>query len=269
MPIRIGSEADLYGCGMVRFPGRGLSPSGVLPIGPTMLFEASALSDFYASDEGAIVRWCIARRVMQLWPSVGGARILGFGFAPPYLESWTAAERMVAYMPEKMGALAWPRYGPSATVLGEEAVLPFADAFFDRIVVVHGLETAKCARAVLRQLWRVLTPEGRIVVVVPNRLGLWAHAESSPFALGRPFYRYEIVSLLCETLFEPVRWQRALCLPASARRLSKRNRLRWEAVGCQLWPVLAGVHIVEAQKTLYGVTPLCKAVERKTIFVEA
>ena len=154
-------------------------------------------------------------------------------------------------MPAQVGVVAWPAARP-LTVLGEEAALPFADAMFDRILVVHGLEGADAGRVLLRQLWRVLAPEGRLLVVAPNRASLWAQMEASPFACGRPFHRGELDTLLRDTLFEPLLWDRALYLPPFAGRKLARMSEGWERLGRRFLPGVAGVHLVEAGKTLYG-----------------
>jgi len=44
------------------------------------------------------------------------------------------------------------------------------------------LEAAEAQRPFLRELWRVLTPAGRLLVVAHNRASLWAQLETSPFA---------------------------------------------------------------------------------------
>ena len=38
----------------------------------------------------------------------------------------------------------------------------------------------------LRECWRVLRDDGRLLVVVPNRLGSWALFDHTPFGQGRP-----------------------------------------------------------------------------------
>lgn len=217
-----------------------------------MQLDAGELSDFYESAVGLSARRLIGRRLREIWPHTRGLRVLGYGFAPPYLKFCLAeAERVVAFMPARMGVVAWPT-GRQLAVLGDEDALPFADALFDRILVVHGLEGADAARPLLRQLWRVLAPEGRILLVVPNRASLWAQMERSPFACGRPFHRGELTALLSDTLFEPLRWERALYLPPfSGRRLSNIGT-GLERIGRRVVPGLAGVHLVEASKSLYG-----------------
>lgn len=217
-----------------------------------MQLDAGALSEFYDRPVGRAARRQISLRIKEFWPHCRQLRMLGYGFAPPYLKGFLGeAERVVAAMPARTGAVAWPASRP-LTVLCDEDVLPFADAMFDRILVVHGLEGADAVRVLLRQLWRVLAPEGRILLVTPNRASLWAQLESSPFACGRPFHRSELTALLTDTLFEPVKWGKALYLPPfSGRRLSRFGD-GFERLGRRLFCGLAGVHLVEASKSLYG-----------------
>lgn len=234
-----------------------------------MQIEASQLAGFYESARGQAVRRAILHRLMLTWPYLKNLRLLGYGFAMPYLKSALGeAERVVALMPAQMGVLAWPRTRP-LTVLGEESALPFTDAVFDRILVVHGLEGAESVRVLLRQLWRVLAPEGRLLIVAPNRTSLWAQVEASPFASGRPFRKGELDRLLRDTLFEPLIWDTALYIPPfGGGRLGRMER-GWERMGRRLLPGLAGVHLVEAKKTLYGITPVRRLKQGEAQFVGA
>ena len=220
-----------------------------------MQLDAADLADFYESPIGQLARRVISRQVRVMWPEAKGASILGYGFAVPYLRPYLAdAERVVALMPAQQGVVAWPS-GRPLTVLGDEDSLPFPDAFFHRIFVIHGLEGADAARPLLRQLWRVLAPEGRVLLIVPNRASLWAQLERSPFAVGRPFSRGELDRMLRGALFEPLRWERALYLPPLRGRRLVRSGNGWERMLRRLTPGLAGVHLVEAGKSLYGATP--------------
>jgi SAM-dependent methyltransferase len=235
-----------------------------------MLLEASQLSGFYGTPSGAAARRSILLRIRHFWPEARGLRMLGYGFAVPYLKPYLAdAERVVGLMPAQTGILAWPPGAAPLTVMAEEGALPFADAFFDRIVVVHGLEGAESVRLLLRQLWRVLAPEGRLLVVAPNRVSLWAMAEASPFACGRPFRKGELDALLRDTLFEPLRWDRALYMAPRKDRKSVQTALWWERLGGRLWPALSGVHLVEARKSLYGLTPVQKKKKSETVLAHA
>jgi SAM-dependent methyltransferase len=221
-----------------------------------MQLDAADLADFYEAPLGLLTRRIIARQLRAIWPSTRGCCLLGYGFAVPYLRQFQSdAERTVALMPAQQGVVAWPS-GRSLTALSDEAQLPFPDAFFDRILVVHGLEGADAARPLLRQLWRVLAPEGRLLLVVPNRTSLWAQLERSPFGIGRPFSRGELDRLLKGALFEPLTWDRALYVPPFRGRRLVRTGMGWDRVFGRLMPALAGVHLVEAGKTFYGASPV-------------
>jgi SAM-dependent methyltransferase len=210
------------------------------------------LGDFYDSHLGAVARRILLRRVRLAWPDVEGLRVLGYGYAMPFLRPFLIeAERTVAATPTQMGVTGWPGSN-CLTALVEEDALPFPDAFFDRILVVHGLEGAESLRLLLRQLWRVLAPEGRLLIVAPNRASLWAQLDWSPFGQGRPFSRRELDAILRDVLFEPLSWDRALHVPPLQSRGVIGTGASWEKFGGRFLPRLGGVHMVEATKSLYA-----------------
>jgi SAM-dependent methyltransferase len=226
------------------------------------------LTAFYDAPLGQLARRVILRQAENFWPDLRGLRVLGYGFPVPYARLFTGAERAIAAMPAPFGALTWPA-DKNATLVCEEDALPFPDVFFDRILIVHGLESSESLRALLRQLWRVLAPEGKILLVAPNRASLWAQVQVSPFGHGRPFSRMELEGLLKNALFEPVRWARALYAPPF-RRISGVGT-SWERLGARLFPAIGGVHVVEATKSLYAAaTPLPQAaIERAKVALKA
>jgi len=215
--------------------------------------DLRGLSDFYESPMGQRTRRLILRRLREIWPNTRGRRLLGFGFTQPYLSAFLGeAERCIAALPAALSpGAAWPD-GKTLTTLVEEDALPFPDAFFDLILVVHGLEEAEGLRPLLRQLWRVLAPEGRVMIVAPNRASLWAQLERSPFGHGRPFSRSELDAVLRGALFVPEHWHRALYAPPVGIGALARNGTGWERFGARFLPGLGGVHIVEVSKSLYA-----------------
>lgn len=234
-----------------------------------MQLDARNLHDFYESPIGQVARRMILRRLRLFWPSAESCRVLGYGFATPYLKPFQGeAERVVALMPAQQGVLAWPSHRPSVA-LGEEDAFPFPDAMFDRILVVHGLEGADAVRPAMRQLWRVLAPEGRILIVAPNRTSLWAQLERSPFGHGRPFHRGELDLLMRNAMFAPLRWDRALYGPPLNGRRLVRTGAAWERLGRRLWPGLGGVHLVEAAKSLYAPVPIQTRKRQEPILARA
>jgi SAM-dependent methyltransferase len=210
------------------------------------------LNEFYDSHLGAVARRILLRRIRLAWPEVEGLRVLGYGYAMPYLRPFLIeAERSVAAMPAHMGVTAWPGV-QCLTALVEEEALAFPDAFFDRILVVHGLESAESLRPLLRQLWRVLAPEGKLLVIAPNRASLWAQVEWSPFGQGRPFSRRELEKILRDVLFVPSFWDRALFVPPFNSKALIGAGVGWERLGSRFVHSLGGVHLVEATKSLYA-----------------
>ena len=207
------------------------------------------LAAFYDAPLGQLARRAILREIQNFWPDLRNYRVLGYGYAIPYLRAFAGTERSIAAMPAPQGVISWPD-GKNAALLCEEDALPFPDVFFDRILIVHGLEASESLRALLRQLWRVLAPEGRILLVAPNRASLWAQVQKSPFGHGRPFSRMELEGLLKDGLFEPGRWRRALFAPPFET--VTRSGAGWEKVGSRLFSGVGGVHLVEAAKSLYA-----------------
>lgn len=211
------------------------------------------LRDFYASGPGQTARRLIRRRIREFWPDTRGLRVLGIGFATPYLRPFQdEAERVAAAMPARQGVLHWPPEGPGRVILTEDIILPFPDRSFDRILLVHSLENTEAANALMREVWRVLTDSGRMLIVAPNRKGLWARLERTPFANGRPFSAGQLNHLLRDTLFTPMETRRALFLPP----VKQRFLLTWapavEEIGARWFPRFSGVVLTEAAKQIYA-----------------
>jgi len=131
-----------------------------------------------------------------------------------------------------------------------EDALPLPDASIDRVLIVHCLEMVADPHDHLREIWRVLTPGGRVILVVPNRSGIWARTEKTPFGHGQPYGSGQLTGLLREAQLSPFGWTEALALPP-IRGPWLRSGTTWERVGRTLWPAFAGVIIVEATKQLY------------------
>jgi SAM-dependent methyltransferase len=225
------------------------------------------LRAFYASTLGTLAEHAITMALSSIWDALPNERLVGLGYALPWLERFgTDAERVMAFMPGTQGAVRWPREGPCATALVFDEELPLIDASVDRVMLVHSLEHAENPRETLNEVWRVLSPAGRIVLVVPNRRGIWARFEHTPFGTGRPFSRGQLNSLLREANFTPSAWAEALFFPPSKRRVIQRMHNLFERGGRRFWPIFSGVIVVEAQKRLYQGLPVAQRASRR-VFV--
>ena len=71
--------------------------------------SAIDLKEFYDTTQGRVVQRIIRQHIRQLWPDVKGQRVVGLGYAVPYLRSFLGeAERVIALMPMQQGAVFWP-----------------------------------------------------------------------------------------------------------------------------------------------------------------
>ncbi len=221
------------------------------------------LRDFYASRLGQVARRMIRRRLRLIWPDLSGARLLGLGYATPYLRMFgDEVERVAAIMPSSQGVLPWPREGPNAVALADEGELPLQDYSIDRVLLIHGLEYSEQVRPLLTEIWRVLAGGGRLLVVVPNRRGIWARIDGTPFGQGHPYTPSQLSRLLREAEFTPERSAAALFVPPNGSRVMLRSANAVERIGERWFTTFAGVSIVEASKQLYA-KPAVKRPERR------
>lgn len=212
------------------------------------------LHEFYESDLGQVARHMVRRAIRKLWPDVKGQTVLGVGYATPYLRHYRSeAERVLAFMPAPQGVMAWPDDGPNAAALVEENALPLPDASVDRVLLVHGLESSQAQRGLLEEIWRVMAGDGRLLVVAPNRRGVWARSDRSPFGLGHPFGQNELSRLLRHHGFTPTARERALFVPPLRSRTLLHSAAAWERIGAQWCPRFSGIVLAEAGKQIWAV----------------
>lgn len=212
------------------------------------------LREFYGTRLGLAAREMVARKVWEAWEAARGLDVLGLGYATPYLEMWrTTARRTVAAMPAQQGVEVWPADGRRAACLVDEAATPFANALFDRVLMIHALEECDDPEALLREVWRVLAPSGRVIVVAAARHGLWSRTEATPFGHGRPFSKRQLETLVRGAELEPTAWSRALYAPPA--KLFMPWAEVWEQTGSRLWPPFSGLIMLEAVKQTFAMRP--------------
>ena len=231
-----------------------------------MSAETVSAASFYATARGQVAARVLRARIAAMWPELAGLAVLGLGFPQPYLELWRAH----AY--RCLGATSSHHPLPDAPVSGSVTIdatrLPFPDLSFDRILVIHGVEPSGHDERLLREIWRVLKDDGRILVVAPNRMGLWAHVETTPFGQGQPYSQGQIDRLLAGAMFRPERRDTALFTPPTNWRVVLGSAALWERVGRFLMPSCAGVTITEAVKDTYAAMPVSTAVVRRRVVMQ-
>jgi SAM-dependent methyltransferase len=147
-----------------------------------MTVDVIDLRNFYSTRLGIVARRLINHGIRARWPDALGQRVLGVGYCTPYLGLFREdAERCLAFMPAAQGVLKWPTAKPALAALVDEFDLPLPDASIDRLLLVHALEVSDDPAELLREMWRVLTPSGRMIAV---RLwpSIFAFADDEPAA---------------------------------------------------------------------------------------
>ena len=235
-----------------------------------MASDVVDLRDFYRTGLGQIARRMIRHAIRRVWPDLAGMRLLGIGYATPFLSAISAeTERTAALMPASLGVLGWPPDGRNVVALADEGELPFADYSLDRVLLVHALETSEEVRPMLKEVWRVLAGGGRLLIVVPNRRGIWARLERTPFGYGRPYSLAQLSQLLRDELFTPVGSDTALFIPPATSRVMLRSAPAWERIGKRWFTTFAGVVLVEATKQIYAKPQAQRALRRRPVYAPA
>lgn len=223
------------------------------------------LHDFYGSRQGQLVRRLINREIRSHWHDLDGLHVLGLGHATPFMGPLAlSAERAAVIMPKAHGVARWPRKRPNLTALGMENDLPIADCSIDRVLIVHALETTERAGRLLREVWRILADDGEIIIVVPNRRGLWCLSEQTPFGQGRPYSSTQLKQLLRSHLFAPQKTGFALFVPPFRSNLLLKTAVAWERIGLRFAQQFAGALVMRAEKQIYAapVDPIDEGVRR-------
>ncbi len=222
------------------------------------------LKDFYNSPSGQVVQSVVGKQIRQWWDDVKGQRVVGIGYAQPYLGMFKdEAERVIAVSPAGQGAYPWPIAENNLTALAEESELPLETNSVDRVLLIHSLEYAELLRSNLQEIWRVLKSNGRVLVIAPNRRGLWSRADWSPFGQGTPYSRDQLRFFLRDNLFVYERSTSALYTPPLRWKIVSSSYESCEKYMPYIFPGMGGLHMVEASKQLYS--GLTQKVDSKVI----
>lgn len=200
-------------------------------------------AEFYTQALGKATLELLQARLRDHLPNHSDALVMGLGYAAPYLAS---EGRHLAFMMARGGVVHWPSDGKVKSALVDELALPLPDNSVDTALLIHALEFSESAEDLLEEIWRVLAPQGKLILIVPNRRGLWAISEATPFGQGQPFSRRQLLRLLKQAQFSLTSIQPALLAPP----------LAGVAVLKALEPVsklgLGGLNIAVATKQIYA-----------------
>lgn len=149
--------------------------------------------------------------------------------------------------------------------------LPFKTQSVDLVVLPHVLEFAENPHAILREVERILMPEGQVMITGFNHLSLWGARERLGRTLGMP-YLPRSADLIAFTRLKD--WLKLLGFELDRGRFGcYRPPLRgehWlaryafmEAAGDRWWPIFGAVYAVRAVKRVRGMRLVGKVRKRK------
>ena len=144
------------------------------------------LRQFYSSPLGRKVKRRLRRVVRDHWGEEHGLHTVGVGYAAAMLPPVTKdpSARIVALMPTIQGAIYWPVDEANHSILADEMRPPFMPSSLHRVVMLHLFEYSHAPDELLKIWWQLMAPGGRLLLIVPNRRGIWARFGATPFTTG-------------------------------------------------------------------------------------
>lgn len=211
------------------------------------------LKSFYNSDRGRVIRHVLQDAVQKLWPDKKDKKILGYGYATPYLRPYlNPSNCCIGIMPGARGAVPWPPELGNHVAIAHGNAIPLESETIDNILVFHALEFGDLDEETLTELWRVLKSNGRIIVAVPNRMSIWARTPWSPLGIGTPYTLSQLYDHLQQSLFVHERTVKALYTPPFRMALRPAPARFFEHYGPYILPLMGGMNIVEFSKQIYA-----------------
>ena len=168
-----------------------------------MYFDIKDLVEFYSDTSlGKRTASSLIKTLNDLFVCGKGEMVLGYGFTIPLLETYLKYfDNAVSLMPSMQGASNWPKASANINLLVDEAFWPIETESADAILMLHALENSLNPHILMSEAWRVLKPNGTLLVFVSNRAGFWARTDITPFGCGRPYSFSQISNLLMQTRF--------------------------------------------------------------------
>ena len=174
-----------------------------------------------------------------------------------------AVEGSIAFV--ETGGVDGPLQRRAVDMLTEPVALPFPAASLDLLVLPHTLELSIDPHAALREVERVLVPEGRVVISGLNPTSLWGLRQRRARLyqrLGRgnlylpdvgEFIGYRRLRDWLRLLNFEVESARFGCYRPAVRSTRWLERFGWmDAIGDQWWPILGAAYFVVAVKRVHG-----------------
>ncbi|PKO83653.1 MAG: SAM-dependent methyltransferase [Betaproteobacteria bacterium HGW-Betaproteobacteria-11] len=150
------------------------------------------------------------------------------------------------------------RYVGDPEVLADPHYLPFDKKSIDLVVMPHALEFDANPHQVLREVERVLVPEGHVIITGFNPFSLWGAKRKLSRREGVPPWRGHYISVprlkdwLTLLGFEMQAGAFGCYAPAVTQEKWLRRFRFMDAAGDRWWPIAGAVYVVQAVKRRHG-----------------
>ena len=161
--------------------------------------SSKKLNAFYQASTGKYLSNEIENCLTSSWPreELKECHLLCVGFPPPgIMETCLQGKSFALLSPSFLGSKKIVRKGRNMSAVGDETHLPFREGSYDRILVFHALEYTQDTVSFIEGLWKVLSPGGRIFLMVPNKKGAWKKSGLPYPDLAKSFLFREVRSFL-------------------------------------------------------------------------
>lgn len=225
------------------------------------------LEAFYNTSLGKVVVRPLRSIIKDFWESsfTRNDSVLGIGFTNPYLRIFSGeTEKVFSFMPKQQGMASWNNGRKNSSLLGDETRLPFPDSSIDKIILAHSIEFSENLSLFLREVWRVLTPGGRVILILPNRKGVWSIAGNTPFGHGRPYTSWQLENILIDSMFCPLQKKTAVLFPPIKSRVILRIMMILDKPLGFTLREFGGILMLEAEKRIYAMNKGTKIKRLKT-----
>jgi SAM-dependent methyltransferase len=208
------------------------------------------LQQFYNSNLGRVFELSITSQIKKFWHNAKKEHVLGIGYCLPYLiHYYHDAESIIYATMAHQGVTAWPPgEDTNCATLVYEDLLPFAGSSFDKILVIHGLEESHSTQKILRELWRVLKENGQLIIITPNRRGLWIQSEQLSLDYNHLYTMSQLSQEMRQTSFTILNKSSFLYHVPNQNHFTKKVSYILQYIGPLLLPQFSGMLCIQATK---------------------
>jgi SAM-dependent methyltransferase len=157
-----------------------------------------------------------------------------------------------------------------ADLMASNEALPFEEASVDLIIAPHILEQMAEPYELLKEIHRVLMPEGRLIISGFNPMSLWGIKRLLSFDIDYPWNtKFIPLSKIKEWLpiigLEMVEGKMGCYVPPIQQSSWLKKLHTMEKLGDRWWPMLGGFYFLVIQKRVHGMTPIRPLWKKKLI----